>query len=363
MLIQKGEEIIDNGRSLTKGLTANTKPSNNEHLLFGLIDDKKGSAGIAADGKIEFAGEKGISQETARVFGEENKLLNGLKSVTDRKIDQLGHELRVQRVALNSEPVKAGFPIFINGIDFNGQPKAFGLPLSMDTAGANPVPIEAMVESGGSEQFITDSEMNGTLNENTLADQFQKLFGKDTKADSNFDKVAELKHIQNGKVVSESIYRADISRIAESSKEKELSAMKFVLPAELNSKSVNKQTISIKLIPEHLGTVRLTLSSLHDVVTGRIIVENMAAMTTVESNLGSLLEDLAERGITVDAFQVSVAGGQTGRHFSQSQSAPGPRGKMQGNDITDKVESDPMADSGSRAGRQYVGAQGVNLLI
>jgi len=81
---------------------------------------------------------------------------------------------------------------------------------------------------------------------------------------------------------------------------RETTPVKFVVPENLSAKKVqSRQTVFIKLEPENLGTVRLTLSSSGQNVMGRLVVDTPIAQHAVESNINQLLEDLADKGVAM----------------------------------------------------------------
>ena len=72
--------------------------------------------------------------------------------------------------------------------------------------------------------------------------------------------------------------------------------------------------------PENLGQLRLILSTHHDTVNGRLIVENNAVRTVVESNLSNLYDQLSRQGIRLENFEVSLNAGQSGQRFGGGRS-------------------------------------------
>lgn len=144
----------------------------------------------------------------------------------------------------------------------------------------------------------------------------------------------------------------------------EATPMRFILPDNLHKAGLkNNRTIYIKMEPEHLGTVRLTLSSHHNGISGRMIVGNLSALSAIETNLSSLFDELAEKGIRLNDFQVSVGGGQTGQRFSQSEVASGLRLRTGRHEAMEKLENEYLMSGESWQSRLYVNAKGVNWLV
>lgn len=65
-------------------------------------------------------------------------------------------------------------------------------------------------------------------------------------------------------------------------------------------------TMELRLYPEHLGKVNLTVSSKEGVMSAGFVVQNEMAKEAVERHLIILKENLAEQGIKVDTIDVTV---------------------------------------------------------
>lgn len=141
----------------------------------------------------------------------------------------------------------------------------------------------------------------------------------------------------------------------------EAESVRLVLPKELNAAGVKSgQTIILKMEPEHLGNVRLTLTTHQDSVTGRLVVDNAAARSMVQSNLDNLYDQLSRQGIRLDHFEVSLGGGQSGYKFDQSRSADEMKSKYRWKK-TGEIEGELwQMPSISGNSRMYIGAAGVN---
>lgn len=97
---------------------------------------------------------------------------------------------------------------------------------------------------------------------------------------------------------------------------------KFVLPTEINGKNIrNNHTVMIRMEPDHLGPVRMTLSTHNDILTARLVVESPVAKAVVESNLNNLIEQLDRQGIKVESFSVSVSGGEVDQNTKENRFA------------------------------------------
>lgn len=153
----------------------------------------------------------------------------------------------------------------------------------------------------------------------------------------------------------------DLAEVKLDTVKSEPAPVRFVVPTTLqNQTRGDSRMVTIKMEPENLGAVRMTLSSGHDGLTARLVVETPMARTAVESNLNQLMDQLDRQGIKVDTFDISVGGGEVGKEFSGHRSSefsktgagrrPLPGHPESAISITNKT---PL-----RAG--YIGAESVN---
>lgn len=68
----------------------------------------------------------------------------------------------------------------------------------------------------------------------------------------------------------------------------------------------NGKEVSLSLSPEHLGTLHIKMSIEESSVKARIIVENEAAKTILDSDSGKLREVFARHGLTLDKYTVEL---------------------------------------------------------
>jgi hypothetical protein len=221
--------------------------------------------------------------------------------------------------------------------------------LSMSAAADDNVLTESeTVESidGGSEGAELKADLKSNFHE--LSKTFAKVESHTTPAKSAVDPQF------SGAIKSAGATQADMPET--------LSATaRFVMPLETKAANLrNGQTIMIKMEPEHLGNVRLTLSGNNDSITGRLIVENSAAQTAVESNLDDLYDQLTRHGVKIDHFEVSVGGGQIGQSYNENGSSPDVRRPIVWSKKTgDNGGGAPVPDIDASS-RMYIGAGGVN---
>ena len=214
---------------------------------------------------------------------------------------------------------------------------------------------------GGTERVktVAGPESNSDTPKVKIADDNGKLNIKANVADKPVD-LQPAKGVNTDLSTSTS---AETAKIETMSPARETTPVKFVVPENLSAKKVqSRQTVFIKLEPENLGTVRLTLSSSGQNVMGRLVVDTPVAQHAVESNINQLLEDLADKGVRLDSFQVMVGGGQTGqRHAHGSNRAGGNRRYGWMNEL-DGYENENNVITGVSARNQYISSSGINWL-
>ena len=141
----------------------------------------------------------------------------------------------------------------------------------------------------------------------------------------------------------------------------EAEPVRLAFPKEFNTAGIrNGQTITLKMEPEHLGNIRLTLTTHQDSVTGRLVVDNAAARSVVQSNLDNLYDQLSRQGIRLDHFEVSLGGGQSGYKFAQGRSADEMKSPSRWNKTGEDGRELLHTPSISGNSRMYIGATGVN---
>ena len=101
----------------------------------------------------------------------------------------------------------------------------------------------------------------------------------------------------------------------------EIKSTRFTLPDNIKSElSSRSKSVLIKLNPEHLGPAKLKLSLRNDILSARLLVDNVQVKAIVENSLDRLFDQLAKADIKVDKIEVAIDYGATGeRMFNQNQ--------------------------------------------
>jgi len=64
--------------------------------------------------------------------------------------------------------------------------------------------------------------------------------------------------------------------------------------------------IRLRLIPESLGLMKVTIRAMDDHLSARVVVQSQTAQTVVEKNLAELQRTLTSAGLVIDKFEVTV---------------------------------------------------------
>lgn len=141
----------------------------------------------------------------------------------------------------------------------------------------------------------------------------------------------------------------------------EINSVRLTAPSESDIRELKLgRTVIIKMEPEHLGTVRLTLSASGDNLHGRMAVQSAEARAAVEANLDQLQEHLSRQGIKLDSFQISLAGGQVGQRAFSGRRSPADTGGASRHNS--RIPSHPISGLSEKIHNQrlYISATGVN---
>jgi flagellar hook-length control protein FliK len=110
------------------------------------------------------------------------------------------------------------------------------------------------------------------------------------------------------------------SAAASSQDTTKVTPVRFVLPdrLEMTSRAGNR-AVMIQVEPEHLGPARLYLTSHHDVISARLVVDTVAAKAAVEGSLDQLADQLQKAGVKVDHFDVTLSHEENNDHTRERQ--------------------------------------------
>jgi flagellar hook-length control protein FliK len=185
-----------------------------------------------------------------------------------------------------------------------------------DTAEKNPFKVNEEVKqnSGTGEQPADTGSNNNSGNETTHKPAF-KAGNEITFADHLQGKTANVTETTGAKPVK-----------GYTSVLKEINAANLIDEVKNLCIRGEKSNITLKLSPEHLGTVKLSIDIKDSVMSTSIEVENESVKQVVQNNMESLRQTLQQNGIQLSSFSVSLSG----QHEQKSPGKPGnKRGKQQ----------------------------------
>ena len=108
----------------------------------------------------------------------------------------------------------------------------------------------------------------------------------------------------------------------------------------------NRQEVKIQLKPEHLGHIRMNISTENHQVIVKVMAEIPAVKQAIESNLQQLRSGLQQHGLDIHKFDVFVGQQNTGRQRDRPMNSFRRGGKEKPNATVETV----TARTGSRAG-------------
>ena len=139
--------------------------------------------------------------------------------------------------------------------------------------------------------------------------------------------------------------------------------VRFSLPDDLGqSLKPGGKAVTIKIHPEILGPVRLTLRMNGSQLQARLIVDSAQVKSMIEGTLEQLTDQLERAGIKVNSMDVNVAGSDVGSElFDRSLAWNRPKLTTR---LLDAEEAELLSlatTEPSRSSGEYVGSSGVNL--
>ncbi|MEW5924334.1 MAG: flagellar hook-length control protein FliK [Candidatus Zixiibacteriota bacterium] len=293
-----------------------------------------------------------VSTNNANLFSND-KLSMIDSTVADDILRQVEDKLNISRIEISREVPKVKADSLGETEVASILPKSIGDPTQENVT-------EEIVDEDGEQSTSKAAHAKADAGNKTLSAVVSDKTGNlNAKAEISNNSV-ELTTMKG--IDTESISQ-DSARLKTSTTAEQSATVKFVLPEDLSGKNIqSKHTIFIKLEPESLGTVRLTLSSQGDSIMGRMVVDSTTARNAVESHINNLLENLAEKGVQLDAFQVSVGGGQTGRRYMQDNYSTSANRQYGWSREMEKYENELQGITTASRGNQYIGRLGVNWL-
>jgi len=291
--------------------------------------------------------EKGLEPLGKDVNPESQRIIEALKGAVNLKEFDVTANVKPQKEE-NSGPVKVALDVKPGEfLKQTGDPaKGDGQPFDLNRQNAQQVNLKELASG-------TEKDLSGGK------EQFKALFeskpveirtgAQPTAAQARLD--ADFAAANNSQASAGGLETAKV----------EVPAARFIVPQELNDgKSLNNRTVMIKMEPENLGPIRMTLSSFHDNLSARLVVDTAAAKTAVEANLNQLVDQLGRQGIKVEFFQISVGHSQVGEDTGDRNAAGFARGSGRAHKGYRQYGAIDHSSGITNRVRQYIGAGGVN---
>lgn len=124
-----------------------------------------------------------------------------------------------------------------------------------------------------------------------------------------------------------------------------------------------RQVLTLKIDPEHLGPARLILTDQGGRLRARVVVQTAEAKSLIENSLDRLHRQLREANLSIEDVDVALADDGRPRQFYENKPNWRPR-RMTGTSLSDLSGADHITseDIIVPPAQQYVGGSGVNIL-
>jgi len=322
--------------------------NDNINLIFDIVSNKAGNRSAGIIGAIPEPENMVLPAESKKIaesiLFRSNVLPKNISAATPATFPtQMLDDVNIKEIEIAETAEKPAF--------FMSDKNLTGKVATARTIAVSPEPTVPSVMSN------TNSEMGGSGDQSLL--------------DKNLFK-PQLELTGANKISSGEISVTNFSDIIKTERvvgKNEIQQIKFIMPQDFGQESVKEhKTITIKMEPQSLGTIRLTLSTHVNNLTGRMIVDNPAALMALESNLDNLYHELSEKGIKLDSLQLSLGGSQTGDFTGSGLKSDfdqifGSGRSLNGQPYNDENSSAiPDGLSDQAASGTYITAGGVNWL-
>jgi flagellar hook-length control protein FliK len=213
---------------------------------------------------------------------------------------------------------------------------------------------ESIKEYKNPEKYEADEKnslnVNKEVKESNSAEEQAANTGNSNSSNSNSSN-SEANHKQSFKSGNEEILFADQlqSKSAQVNQAAETKPVKNYTPLfkEVNAANLidevknlcfkgEKTNITLKLTPEHLGNVKLSIDIKDSVMNTSIEVENESVRQVVQNNMDNLRQSLQQNGILLNSFSVSLSN----QHEQKSSGKSGSKKGKQEDDIEIKISAD-----------------------
>ncbi len=88
--------------------------------------------------------------------------------------------------------------------------------------------------------------------------------------------------------------------------------------------SGEKQSIVLKLVPKELGSVKIMLDTIDNVLTAKVEVENETVGHIIRNNVDQLKQNLLQSGVNVNSINISYHNSDQKQHGFNNQKRKNP---------------------------------------
>ncbi|MCP5063247.1 MAG: hypothetical protein GY936_12385 [Ignavibacteriae bacterium] len=304
-----------NDLSQTKNDLTQTKPLQKENLQ---VTDNPKTETVTQDVKIEENGPKILDKKHQHVATQ--KEISKVETSTEEKNIELPKEVAV----------KGEVPIAPNK-NISVKVKK-GIKVANVRTEQENVPINNLQNQTRSE-FDANPDLAGSNNSQTLSFAENNLELKHKPVGAFQSKLnGELVNAKEDlNIVPQEVRQENSERIVKSIEViKEIS--RFISKQE-------KGTLSFKISPEHLGTMKITLDSSEQSITANIQVENEQAKQLVEKNIQDLQNQLKENGVEINSLNISLGNPESNKEQDGDESGKG-NGQSEENSINETINEE-----------------------
>ena len=199
-------------------------------------------------------------------------------------------------------------------------------------------PQQQVQEQPAAEQTKEASEVKVAENTNAT----EAAVKHEVKVEKPSSEVKPL-NTQHNNVTTKTVHNAEkVLHAAESVKEVARTVKSSQLMQEMKSfleTSNNNKQLVMKLLPENLGKVKVTLDLVDSQMHANVEVENEAVKQVMLSNIEGLKQSLAQSGVQVGGFNVSLTNQdqRAKREFSQKKKEEGGSDKIDFKEVSEEV--------------------------
>jgi len=296
---QNSEVKVKNDLTQTKNDLTQIKPLQKENIQ---VTDNPKTETVAQEVKVEENGPKILDKKHQHVTTQ--KEIIKVETSTEEKNIELPKEVAV----------KGEVPIVPN------KKVSVKVKKGIKVANVRPeqenVPINNLQNQTRSE-FDTNPDLTGSNNSQTLSFAENDL-------ELKHKPVGAFQHKLNGEIINAKEEINVIQQeVRQENSERIVKSIEVIKEISRFFSKQEKGTLSFKISPEHLGTMKISLDSSEQSITAHIQVENEQAKQLVEKNIQELQNQLKENGVEVNSLNISLGNPESNKEQKGEESGNG----------------------------------------